>query len=96
MGRANPDLPGDARHLEETRESLTEEVWQLNSERDVHWDRLSVLRPWYTVEERREEMDPSVLEILRSLDALEERVERCWARLEEMQQRLLGQNVVKG
>ena len=96
MGRANPDLPGDARHLKEARERLTEEVWQLNSERDVLWDRLSVLRPWYTVAERREERDPSVLEILRSLDALEERVERCWARLEEMQQRLLGQNVVKG
>ena len=35
MGRANPDLPGDARHLEEARGRLTEEVWQLNSERDV-------------------------------------------------------------
>ena len=65
------ELPTDVRghstlDLESVRETsqLTKEVSQLNSERDLMWDELRALRPWYTVDQRRAETDPAVLQLL--------------------------------
>ena len=57
---------------------FTEEVSRLNSERDLMWHELSVLRPWYTVDQKRTETDPAVLQLLQRLDAIGERIETHW------------------